>query len=320
MTARRALLLSIAAVTMAFTIGPRTATSQPALLNLRIATVPNDVGAEVYYAEALGLFKKAGFDVTISSIDNGAAIAAAVAGGAADIGEANVVSIVTGYQKKLPFVVIAPAGAYDSAAPTTMLVTLANTPMKTAKDCNGKTFGTNGLLNIAQIGGEAWLDKNGANYHTVRWLEIPSSATAAALTSHRVDAALMSEPSLSSAMATGNFRAFAAPYDAIGKHWQLGAWFSTKDWVAAHPDDARRFASVMLQAARWANGHHDESLKLLGDVAKTVYPKQMRRAMYTERLDPQLFQPVIESAVKYGVIPASFPATDLFVQRAAQPR
>jgi NitT/TauT family transport system substrate-binding protein len=312
MIAPRALLLTTLAVVAVLFAGDRPAVSQPEMTTIRIASTPIDVGAEVYYAQALGMFKQAGLDVQIQGIDNGAAIASAVAGGAADIGQSNVVSIASAYQKKLPFVVIAPAGMYSSERPTTVFVTLAAAPFKTAKDLEGKTLVTNGILNIAQIGGDAWLDKNGADYKTVHWIEVPTSATAAALLNHRVDAAILSEPSLSAALAMGGFRILATPYDAIGKRWQIGAWFATRDWVAAHPDATRRFVAVMQQAARWANAHQDESLKILSDVSKIDYPKTMRRAVYAEQLDAALFQPVIDAGAKYGAIAASFPATELF--------
>jgi len=314
MIVRRAVLLPVFAIALALTAGGRGAISQTETTTIRIASTPIDVGAEVYYAQALGYFKQAGLDVQIQAVDNGAAIAAAVAGGAADIGQSNVVSIATAYEKKLPFVVLAPAGAYSSASPTTVLIVLADAPMKTAKDFEGKTMVTNGLLNIGQIGGDAWLDKNGAAYKTVRWVEVTTGATAAALINHRVDSAILSEPSVGLALASGKFRVFAAPYDAIGKRWQIGAWFTTKAWVAAHPEAAKKFAAVMAQTARWANAHQTESLQILRDASKADYPGTMHRASYPEQLDAALFQPVIDNAAKYGALAAPFPATELFAK------
>jgi NitT/TauT family transport system substrate-binding protein len=111
MIARRLLLLPAFALVFALAAGERPATSQTEVTTIRVASTPIDVGAQVYYAQALGAFKAAGLDVQIQSIDNGAAIASAVAGGAVDIGQSNVVSIATAYTKKLPFVVLAPAGS-----------------------------------------------------------------------------------------------------------------------------------------------------------------------------------------------------------------
>jgi ABC-type nitrate/sulfonate/bicarbonate transport system substrate-binding protein len=199
------------------------------------------------------------------------------------------------------------------------MLTLLDAPFKTAKDLEGKTLGTNGILNIAQIGGDAWLDKNGANFRNVRWIEIPTSLTGEALINHRVDAAVSAEPALGAALATGKFRILATPYDAIGKRWQVGAWFTTRDWAAAHPDAVKKFIAVMQQTARWANAHQTESLQILRDAAKTDYPSNMHRTTYTEQLDPALFQPVIDSAAKFGAITAPFPAADLFATGKSTP-
>ena len=308
----RAGLVTACALAFGFLTSAGGALSQTELTTIRIATTPIDVGAEVYYGQAQGFFKQAGLDVQIQSMDNGAAIAAAVAGGAADIGQSNVVSIASAHEKKLPFVVLAPAGAYSTAAPTTVLIALADAPFKTAKDFEGKTVVTNGILNIGQIGGDAWFDKNGAAWRSVHWIEVPTGATAAALLNHRVDAAVLSEPTVGAALATGKFRVVASPYDAIGKRWQIGAWFTTKDWVAAHPDVAKKFVAAMAQTARWANAHQTESLQILRDASKVDFPSTMHRAVYAEQLDAALFQPVIDNSAKYGALSAPFPAAELF--------
>jgi NitT/TauT family transport system substrate-binding protein len=308
----RSIVLFVLTLALTFSASGLSVLSQTEVTTIRVASTPIDVGAEVYYAQALGMFKQAGLDVQIQQIDNGAAIAAAVAGGAADIGQSNVVSLASAHEKKLPFSVIAPAGTYSSNVPTTVLVTLANTPLSSAKDLENKTLVTNGILNIAQIGGDAWLDKSGVPFRSVHWVEVPVNATAAALLAHRVDGAMMSEPSLSAALASGNFRIMATPYDAIGKHWQVGAWFTTRTFAAEHPEAIKKFVAVIQQVAHWANTHQDASLKILSDVSKADFPKTMRRAVYAEQLDPALFQPVIDNAAKYGAISAPFPAAELF--------
>jgi len=116
---------------------------------LKIATIPIDVGAEVFYARDAGFFKKAGIDAQIQSITNGGAIAAAVASGEIDVGFSNLVSIATAYKRGLPITIIGPAGLYSTKTPSSVCVVAQNSPIKTAKDLNGKIFATNGLRNIA---------------------------------------------------------------------------------------------------------------------------------------------------------------------------
>jgi len=47
---------------------------------LTIGTIPIDATAEVYYAQEMGFFKKAGLNVTITPFTSGGAIAVAVVG------------------------------------------------------------------------------------------------------------------------------------------------------------------------------------------------------------------------------------------------
>src|ERR1700761_5659835 len=77
--------------------------------HVRVAALAIDVGALSYFAQQQGFFKKHGLDVEIITGTNGAAIAAAVVGGAIDIGDSNTTSIATGHERGVPFVLIAPS-------------------------------------------------------------------------------------------------------------------------------------------------------------------------------------------------------------------
>ena len=76
-------------VAILITTAPAAAQS-PAPASIVVSTNPIDSGAEVYYADDMGFFAKAGLNVQIQPGANGAAIAAAVAGNAVDIGYADV--------------------------------------------------------------------------------------------------------------------------------------------------------------------------------------------------------------------------------------
>ena len=306
-----ALLALLAALVPASTGAVR---AQAALVPLKIATTPLDVGAEAFFALGKGFFRDAGIDAQVQAIDNGAAVASGVASGALDIGQSNVVSLATAHEKKLGFVIIAPAARYSDASPTTVLVALKSSPLKTAKDLVGKTTTTNGILNIGQIAQMAWLEKNGADPKTVKFIEMPVAAQPAALESGRLDVALLAEPVLSRALAAGNVRVFAKPYSALGSGWLIGAYFTAESWAKAHPDLVRKFASVMEETARWANAHQAESAKILEQYTKIHLGPQVARAVYAERLSTADIQPVIDASARYGAISAPFPAAELLAQ------
>jgi ABC-type nitrate/sulfonate/bicarbonate transport system substrate-binding protein len=115
------LALACALVLVAYA-GRHAGAQQTPLLKLRLATISSDIGAEVYYAKDMGFFTKAGLDVEITPITNGAAISSAVASGAIDIGYATGTNVALAHEKGLPFTVIAPANLHVGNAPTAGLL------------------------------------------------------------------------------------------------------------------------------------------------------------------------------------------------------
>lgn len=304
---RRALLVGGAGAA-AMALGRPAGAQTPAAL--RVATTPIDLGAQVLYAQDRGYFKRQGLTVEVQFLDNGAAIASAVASGALDIAQGNLVTLATAHDKGLPFVVVAPAGLYTSTAPTSALLVAKNSPFKTAKDLNGKTIGITGVKNITQIGTMAWMDQNGGDPSTVRFIELPFSQMAPAITAGRIDAGVTAEPDLSAAIA-GDSRIIGLVYSAIANTFTVGAWFATSTWAKANADTAKRFVAAIDDAGRWANHNQAASGKILEKYTKIRITPGMKRVVFSEKFDPSLMQPVIDATAKYKVIKASFPATDL---------
>ncbi len=278
---------------------------------LKVATIPIDTGAEAFYALDQGFFKKAGLDVSIERITNGPAIAAAVVSGAVDVGFSNLVSLAIAFKKGVPITLIAPAGMYSTKAPTTTCVVALNSAIKSAKDLNGKVFATNGLKNIGEFGPRAWIDKNGGDSSTVKFVEMPFPDMAAALTQGRIDAAVMAEPTMTESK--GQTRFLSNCYDGIGSSYMIGAYFATTSWTAAHPDLVRKFQTAIRETAVWANKNPQASAVILARVSKmnADIAAKMYRSVYPQRLEASAIQPVIDVTAKYGALPASFPASEM---------
>ena len=304
-------LLGIAA---ALPLAPRRLSAQT-LTAVKIATTPTDIGAQPFYAADMGYFKADGIEADTQVISNGAAITAAVLGGAINIAQSNIVSLALAHQRGLDIVVIAPAGIYSSKEPTSAIVVSKNSVYKTAKDLNGKVIACNGLQNISQIGPEAWLDKNGGDLQSYKWTDMPFPDMVGAMNTGRVDAALIAEPVLSDALANG-CRVLGYAYDAIAPRFLIGAWFTTGTWARNNADVVKRFQKAMASSAVWANKNRAQSAQILNKATKIVVRPTMNRTTYGERLDPVLMQPLIDATVKYGTLKSSFPAIDLVAPEA----
>ncbi len=277
---------------------------------VHVMTVPIDAGAEVYYAKDMGFFTKAGIDVDIQAGANGGAVATAVAGNAIDIGYADTVSIASGVARNVPFLIVAPAGMSESSAPTNLLLVAANSPIHSAKDLNGKVVAGSGLGTISGYGPRAWIEANGGDLSTVKFVELPFPQMQPALDAGRVDAVMIAEPFLSVARKTD--RVLGAPYDTVAKEFMVSAYFANTAWAKDHADVLNRFVAAIHEAAVWANANHAKSAEILLKYAKMDpdAAAAMVRVRYGETLNPAWLQPVINVAAKYSKFPP-FPAGDL---------
>jgi NitT/TauT family transport system substrate-binding protein len=289
------------------------ARAQSALPVVRVAMPPIDAASQVYYAQEKGFFKKVGLTVQILPINEGASVAAAVAGGTADIGQANLSSLCSAFLRGLPFVAIAGANTYDSKTHQSELVVAMNSKIHDAKDLNGKTIAVGGLKNVQEVGFNKWMDTTGGNWTSTHIVEIPFSATADAIVAGRIDAAMMAEPELGAALAAKKVKIIATPFDSIGKQWILGTWFTTRDFAKAHPDVVKLYAQAMVMAANWANRNQTESGKILEASTGIPVGANASRVVFADRLESRDMQPLIDASAKYGGLKNSFPASQLLV-------
>ena len=307
-------LFLAAAVSAALLLGNRAPVASQSLQALHIETIPFDAGSEAFYAKDMGFFAKQGIDATVDPVGNGPAIAAAVASGAIDIGFSNALSIEMAYKKGLPFVFIAPAALYSSAAPTSVLMVPKDSPIKTAKDLDGKTIGVNGLKNIAEYAPRLWIDKNGGDSSTIKFVEVGPTEIPAALAEHRIDAGFVAEPQITQAKATS--RVFAKAYDVLGDGFMIAGYFTTRQWAEAHPDLLHKFQAAMRETAAWANANPDKSADILAKYTK-LNPAIVRasvRAKFGLSLSPAQIEPTIDLAAHYKLL-QPFPAADLIYDK-----
>ena len=279
------------------------ATSLPAWAQtavLRVGATANDTYAQAYYAQDMGFFTKAGLNVEIQTFTNGAAVSAAVAAGALDIGISNPVQLGNAVSRGIPFVWVAGGGLYSTAAPTTVLCVGKDSPVKTAKDFVGQTIAVSALKDVTDLARSEYLEKNGVDPTSVKTIELPFAEMGPACSRGTVAGAVVSEPSLSASVGNGQTRIFAKAFDAIAPRFLISGWFTTRDWYTKNAALAKRYAAVMADTATWANANHDQSGAILAKYSK-ISPETMRamtRSTYATSLNPQYIDPMLQLAAK----------------------
>lgn len=296
------------------------AADAPALTTIKIVDAGQDVDAQAFYAQDLGIFKKYGInaEITILRKGGGAAATAAIAGGAADIGEGDIVSTANAHQRGINIMIIAPSGIFRATAPTTEVIVAKDSPIKTGKDLEGKTIALISPEGPSRIATNAWLEASGASLDKVTFLELPPVNMAAAVEHGTIAAAVINEPSLVASQSC--CRVLANNFQSVGNVWQLNSWYASADWIAKNQDLAHRFALAMREAAVWANNpaNHAKSGEILNKY--TPFPPdllpKMNRATYGELLDPKTMQPLLDAALKYKALQAPVAGASLISSAA----
>jgi NitT/TauT family transport system substrate-binding protein len=295
--------------------GPAVRAQAPALIPVRIATPGNDGNALAFYAQALGLFKKYGIDPQIQVIRNGggATIVSAIASGALDAGESDLMAIAGAREHGVPVTLLSPAYMFRTGDLTSVIITAHDSPVRSAKDLNGKTVGVASLGGVGRMLMTKWLADNGADLASIKFIELPQVSMAAALVRGTIAAAQSGEPNVTAA--GDDTRILASTYAAVGGQVQATAWCANEAWTHANPEAAKRFVAAIHDAAVWADDprNHPRSAEILRQWLP--FPEglaeKMHRAYYGQVFDLSALQPLLDVGFTYKALPARIDAREL---------
>jgi NitT/TauT family transport system substrate-binding protein len=307
--------IAAAALIAAFALAPAGSNAQQ-ITTLRILASPVDDVMPVLYAQKAGLFQKAGLNVVLTVASSGAAASTAVAGGAAEMGKGNITSIIVAHAHNVPLVIVAPAAIYDPKTPDGVLVTASGSPIKTARDLEGKIVGVPSLSDLSLAAVEGWMESQGADYKKTQFVETPLPTMLPALEANRVQAVTLIKPFIDDAVASGKGQVLGLMYNAIAPRFLESAWFANADYVAAHKDVIAAFQRVVAQASVYTNAHHSETVDMLASFTGITPERasKVARIVTGTTLVAADIQPVIASAAKYGLISKAFDAQEIMAR------
>jgi NitT/TauT family transport system substrate-binding protein len=282
---------------------------------IRVGAVPSDLYAQPFYMDAAGLTKTYGFTLEITTFTSNAQAGSAIAGGSLDVGVADLLMITNGFNRGVPFTILAAGGEYNPRNPNIFICTAKASPFKKAADFNGSVIGVPTLVSsVAFTTTKAWFAQNGADLEKLKFVEVPLPTMAASLERGTIAAGLIPEPFLSQVPA--DVKLFADPYTVIGKPFLTSEWFTSRDWVAKNPDLTKRLVRAIYDSAKWANAHRDLSGRLLAKYANVDPDKvgAMRRTVYATSFDTQMLDPVLALALKYQTIERSVSSAEIVLK------
>jgi NitT/TauT family transport system substrate-binding protein len=285
---------------------------------IRFGATISDPIIPAIYAKQTGLFQRAGLDVEIIPVANGAAGTAAVLGGSLDIATGNMVAIATAHERGVPLEIASPGSVYNAKAPVVLAVVLASSPIRSPRDCSGKTVASSGLNDLNMVTAMALVAKDGGDPDSVKKVELPIAGQLAALDAGRIDVSILLAPLSQEARLNPKYRVLMSPYDAVAPAFANGVYLAASPYIASNPDVIERFARTIRQSSIYANAHHDVTGPMLAS-ATGMDPEQVKRftrEAYFEKLDIPKFQVCIDFFADHKILKSSFPAQDMISKPA----
>jgi NitT/TauT family transport system substrate-binding protein len=190
------------------------------------------------------------------------------------------------------------------------IMVLKESTIEPGAGCNGKTFAINRLHNLQEPIAKEWVARYGGDPESIRFIEAAFSVMDEELRSGRADVIMATEPF------TPDFaKVIGNPFEVVGERFMLNGWFAADAWLAQHADLAAKFARAMSAGSDWANTHQDESAQVLADQEGTRVTvetaRKMVRADYGLTLEPAMLAPLIDIAVRNGVLDAPLAPEEL---------
>jgi NitT/TauT family transport system substrate-binding protein len=307
---RSAWLQSAIAASALVPLAAGRAGAQTGPLPIRIAGSRNEGSGALYYAADQGDFERAGLAADIQTLQNGAAIAAAVAGGTIDVGASSPFVFMNARRHGLPVTLIGPGLMYDTSRTTVAMTVAPTSPYRTTKDLNGKVIGGITVGALDQLAANAWMDQNGGDSKSIQFIEISLSTMADALEQGRIAAAVMQDPQLTAALP--RVRIIGKPYDAIARRFMISVWFTTNDFAAKNPVAVKKFGEAIAAGAQWGNANPERAAASIEKWTKIQ--EATVTSIAGDKLDPSLIQPICDAALKYHMIDAPMNARDFIWQ------
>ncbi|WP_330286542.1 ABC transporter substrate-binding protein [Streptomyces sp. NBC_00576] len=275
----RRLLTGLTAVTLLVTAsacgssngsGPSDGTtSSGGTTTLKVGIIPIVDVAPLYLGQQKGFFSERGLKLSLTPAQGGAAIVPGVVSGQFQFGFSNVTSLMIAQANNVPVKAVANgiASTGVQGKDFSALTVKKDSPIRSAKDLEGKKVAVNTLKNINETSVRESVRKAGGDPDKVDFVELAFDQMPAALDGGQIDAAQVVEPALATVKSQGG-REIAWPLVDVAPNCTVAMYFTSTQYAQKNPELVKKFQEATAESLAYADAHPDEARQ-----AVTTYTK-----------------------------------------------
>lgn len=270
--------------------------------------------APIYLGDSKGFFKKHDIELTLKQAEGGAAIVPAVMSKEYQFGFSNIISLLLAKSQGLPLKVVSNGNNSTGADGKDFagLYVRADSPIRSAKDLEGRTVAANTLQNIVDTSVRASVRKAGGDPKKVKFTALPFPDQPAALRNGQVDAVFVVEPFQQAVLENGA-RLIASSYVDAAPNLCVALYFTSEQLQQENPDLVKRFTDAMTESLSYADSHPDEVRQII-----TTYTKidqatvaKLRLPKYPAEINRESVRTMADLAKEDGLLTDSVDLTKL---------
>jgi NitT/TauT family transport system substrate-binding protein len=242
-----------------------------------------------FIAKDQGFFDRHGVDATLQLMANNAtSIPAALIGDSIQIGGTTVPVVMEADDNGLDVKLVANGGVTYDGFHAVALVVPTDSPVKTAKDLEGKTIGLTGIDNLADILLVKWLQLNGADPQKVHIVETNIQQMPDIMRAKALDGVIAIEPFMSRILAAGTGRVFAYDQDVEPVGSSTMVWAVAGSYAQAHPQTIKNIRAALDDALAYHKAHPDQDDATIAHYVPVPLAilKTLPRSAYANQVNP----------------------------------
>lgn len=249
--------------------------------------------ANAFVAANEGLFKKHGLDVEMKLVPNSATTPAALLAGSLQIATPTAPNTMQAVEQGLDLVVLAGGGYYTKGMDDIAVMVRPDSPIKTAKDFEGKRVSTPGLNAFLHVLFRKWMAENGGDYRKVTFTENAFAQSLDVLRSGQVDAILAVQPFLARGLETNAGRVVAFYISALEGEVQSGWHVASRKWADANPQAVAAFRAAIEEASAMAL--KDPSVVRKANLVYIPFPAEVQAKFTDPKFRPRITPDVVQN-------------------------